>query len=1859
MKNLSTNWLGRITGRLKRRPGNRRPKRSGGSSSVERLQSRQMLTGTALVVDLNPTGASNPDDFTPIGDVTFFVAEDATNGRELWKTDGTAEGTSLVADINPGSASSNPQVLAELDGTIYFAANDGEHGEELWKSDGTAEGTVLVKDIFEGTGDQFPYADVAKSSFPRDLVEVDGTLFFSAESEDGVELWKSDGTESGTVLVKDIFTGSYPFYYNGIYYGQYSNSSLPSELTNVNGTLFFVAEDDTNGQELWKSDGTTDGTVLVKDLFEGTYPYYYNDRYYGAYANSSGPTSLIMLGDLLVFTADDFERGKELFVSDGTAEGTTLLADIQPGANSSLVEDTQFSLVGDRIYFAADDGSSGIEPWSTDGTVGGTFRVADINPGSASSLSPGAAFADLDNVAVFAATDGANGVELWRSDSTSAGTFLVEDINAGESSGLNLSAEILAIDGAVFFAASDGMTGFEVWTSDGTAEGTELFDDIVFGFSSSNPSNFATVNGEVILAANNGASGQELFLLTDRQEIHATLTIFVDGTEVVVPAGIGQNSGTATSQLTTTSAGTLEIQPFADEALQTTTLGDFFDLWRTAAGDAGNNPDATFSSTNLLGNEVDSENLIHMFVNGELTTDFENYVISESDEIVLVYGDDPVISLNTNLGAIVVELFETETPGTVDNFLNYVNDGDYIDSFFHRSVTNFVIQGGGFTTTSDVFSSTAQFGSVPADAPILNEPGLSNVRGTIAMAKTSDPDSATSQFYVNLADSNAFLDDPSSSGGFTVFGQILDMTTVDDIASVPIDFSNFSPFGELPLTETNDLVVIESIVGTGSLSGSKFFDEDGDGVRDTGEQGVAEVRIFIDDNQNGVFDDDEQSALTDSDGNWQFQITPGICTVVAEVSDGHQQTVPSSSGGLTATVEIGRETSGLSFGEADLAATISVSLSSATDSGVSDSDGLTRFDNSSEALAPQFVVSGVQPDSTVTVFADGIEIGSAVTGSADTSVTVTADDSTSLSDGAIEITATQTVGSVVSALSDTVTINVDSTSPQAITSTASDLAMVGSPFTYDVESPDEGETGLTWSLNNAPVGMTINSSTGLIEWTPDESQAVPQSIVILLSDEAGNATTQALNLTVLDAIPAFPDSYTVNEDFPLSVDIDSGVLINDDASVGTLSAALVSGPTNGTLTFRADGTFDYTPQDDFFGTDTFTYQASVDSMFSNVASVSIDVTGSPDEPVVESDSYSIQEDELLSTSPTTGVLANDSDVDGDLLSVVLVEGPENGTLRLNPDGSFVYEPTGNFFGADSFSYQTTDGSFTSDVVTVSLTIESLNDAPLASVDSYSIEEDGTLSINAADGLLSNDSDVESSSLTASVATQPVVGTVDVAADGSFVYTPDEDFFGTDSFTYTASDGEASSAATTVVITVLDQPDAPSAADDSIQVEADSGTTTITPLTNDSSEPDGDENLVITSVTQGTSGGSTAISSDGKSIGYTPVAGFEGTESFTYTIQDDDGLTDTATVSVDVTGADGVISGFVYVDGDADGVRGTGEDGVPGALIRLTGVTNSGTTISLSTLSSTSGFYEFSDLAPGTYQLTETQPRALLDGIDSTASPSAIVGEDQITNLVLESNGNLTENNFGERGLTASQLSIAWFFASSAEPEVMFREAIAQAEEDAGNTGLADSIRAEADQPNSMPIASGDSFETSINQTLTVTADSGVLSNDSDTDGDDLTALLVSPATEGDVVLNADGSFIYIPETDFVGETTFSYSVDDGTSASNVATVSLTVNAQSANAPVANADSYSVLSSGVLNVDAATGLLQNDTDADGNSLTAAAVDLPANGALSLSSDGSFSYTPNGVFFGTDTFTYQVSDGALNSALATVVIEVSLG
>lgn len=435
-----------------------------------------------LVKDIN-TGSGNSIDFgaapgTCYNGFYYFVANNGTNGAELWRTDGTAGNTTLVKDIRPGSAGSNIQKLTVAGGILFFMADDGTNGTELWKTDGTVAGTVMVKNANPGNTTIY-YSD------PLKFFEYNGKLFYVFnDGTQNDELWMSDGTSTGTVRVKDINAGA--------------GGSGISCFEYLGNYLYFPAYDGTT-RGLWKTDGTETGTVQVKGMNKGN-----NSSYIDSLRNFNG--YLWYFGDA------GTGQGTELWRSDGTTIGTALFKDIYPGSNSGLPY--LFTVSGSTMYFVANNGDNAgdnFELWKTDGTPGGTVMVKDLRTGSGSSPAKLTVFGSK---ILFIANDNATGFEreLFISDGTSDGTFKVKKINPTD----NSSVEGFAVCGDIaYFTANDGTYGQELWKTNGTDAGTTLVANInpAGGFTIGARLPFGGCSNRIYFVGNNGTNGDELFAI--------------------------------------------------------------------------------------------------------------------------------------------------------------------------------------------------------------------------------------------------------------------------------------------------------------------------------------------------------------------------------------------------------------------------------------------------------------------------------------------------------------------------------------------------------------------------------------------------------------------------------------------------------------------------------------------------------------------------------------------------------------------------------------------------------------------------------------------------------------------------------------------------------------------------------------------------------------------------------------------------------------------------------------------------------------------------------------------------------------------------------------------------------------------------------------------------------------------------------------------------------------------------------------------------------------------------------------------------------------------------------------------------
>ena len=563
-----------------------------------------------------------------------------------------------------------------------------------------------------------------------------------------------------------------------------------------------------------------------------------------------------------------------------------------------------------------------------------------------------------------------------------------------------------------------------------------------------------------------------------------------------------------------------------------------------------------------------------------------------------------------------------------------------------------------------------------------------------------------------------------------------------------------------------------------------------------------------------------------------------------------------------------------------------------------------------------------------------------------------------------------------------------------------------------------------------------------------------------------------------------------------------------------------------------------------------------------------------------------------------GVLNNDTGGTGTVTATRMTN-PSNGVLALNNNGSFNYTPGENFFGTDSFTYRSSDSTGNSNTATVTLNVTPVNDPPQGSGETYTATEDTPLTV-AFPGLLANDADIDSSAaqLTAAVAAQPGNGSVSVAGNGGFTFTPAANFFGTDSFTYTISDGAASSAPVTVTINVIGTPDAPLPAAD--QYKLFSGT----PLTVNAAtlSPTGTALNLIMAAPETPTGGS---AQPGDTWRYLDNGSDQGTAWRQPGFNDSTWKTGRGEFGYGDSGENR--PEFTLVEDNA----------TPGYVA---GDSNRYITT-----------YFRKVFTVGDWRRLSGPAGSLLrdDGVVIWLNGQRIYFENGLDGAAYNTTTSLTIPN--EATHDAIPLPAAL-------PHLVDGENVMAVEVHQQSPGSSDM-----------------SFD--LGFAVVERPYAGVLSNDTEPEGQPMTAVVETMPAHGSLVLNANGTFTYTPDAGYSGMDSFTYRASDGALTSTPGVVHLTVEPPFNQPPVAVANTYAATEDVTLNVSAALGVLANDSDPEGTPLTAALVSGITNGTLTLNANGSFSYLSNANYNGTDSFSYRASDGLKFSAPVTVTLNIS--
>ena len=780
------------------------------------------------------------------------------------------------------------------------------------------------------------------------------------------------------------------------------------------------------------------------------------------------------------------------------------------------------------------------------------------------------------------------------------------------------------------------------------------------------------------------------------------------------------------------------------------------------------------------------------------------------------------------------------------------------------------------------------------------------------------------------------------------------------------------------------------------------------------------------------------------------------------------------------------------------------------------------------------------------------------------------------------------------------------------------------PLTIDVLANDSDLDG-----NLVPASVTVvsgpahgqasvNVATGAITYTPDPDYNGDDSLLYEISDNGtplpALTSSATVNLTVNavnDAPGAADDAATTDEDTAVRID----VLANDmdvDGNLVPASVAVTQAPAHGaTQVDGATGAITYTPNADYNGTDSFVYAITDDGSptpaQTSQAVVTITINAINDHPAPEADTATTDED----TAVTIDILANDTDVDGNLVpsSVVVASAPSSGTASIDPaTGAITYTPNPDFNGSDAFTYAVADDGSPlparSASADVTITVNAVNDAPVPAADTAATEEDTPVTVPVLD----NDTDVDGALVPGSVivVTPPAHGTTSVdGTTGALTYTPNADYNGADSFEYQVSDDGAPlpalSASATVDITIAPVNDAPRLGDDTAETLEDQPVT-VDVLANDT-DVDGLPVPGTVQVMVPPANGATAVDPATGAITYTPSPNYNGADAFTYQVTDNGlprpELSSSATVEISITAVN-----------DAPDTR-------PSSA-----VTDEDNAVTINVLANDTDID--GNLVPGSVSVV-TLPGHGSAGVNPATGIITYVpnrdyyGEDSFAYTVMDDGA-------PEPALTAQE-----------------------------------SVAVTVNPVNDPPRPRIDAAETEEDTAVEIP----VLDNDTDADAslDPASVTVVVPPDHGSTSVNpATGAITYTPDADYNGPDGFTYRVsDDGyplPALSGTADVLVYIGAVN-DSLIANDDAAATDEDNAVTV----GVLANDTDVDGNPVPASVtvIEAPSNGVASVNAEsGAITYTPNANFNGEDSFVYLIDDDGsplpANFDSATVTITV---
>ncbi|MGI2831661.1 tandem-95 repeat protein, partial [Vibrio alginolyticus] len=859
--------------------------------------------------------------------------------------------------------------------------------------------------------------------------------------------------------------------------------------------------------------------------------------------------------------------------------------------------------------------------------------------------------------------------------------------------------------------------------------------------------------------------------------------------------------------------------------------------------------------------------------------------------------------------------------------------------------------------------------------------------------------------------------------------------------------------------------------------------------------------------------------------------------------------------------------------------------------------------------------------------------------------------------GDAEITYTVTDGALTDQATVNVTVNAVNDTPVVESNIADQtLAEDFTPYSIDLNTAfsdvDNVDGELSFSVSgNSNIQVAIVN--GIATFTPTADWNGSEALTFTATDPSGESVSQTVNFTVAPVADIVADKATVVEDTPTIIKVLGNDTFEGDDKVVSLDTN--NGPANGTVSVNPDGSVTYTPNDNFHGTDSFTYIVTSGGV-SESTTVNVDVTPVNDAPVANDDAATTQED----TAVTIDVLPNDTDIDGDTLRIDSASVPsDQGTVEI-VDGKLVFTPTENFHGDAEITYTITDGALT-DQATVNVTVNAVNDTPVveSSIADQTLAEDFTpysIDLNTAFSDVDNVDGELSFSVSGNSNIQVAI------VNGIATFTPTADWNGSEALTFTATDPSGESVSQTVNFTVA--PVADIVADNATVVE--DTPTIIKVLGNDTFE--GDDKVVSLDTNNGPANGTVSVNPDG-SVTYTPNDNYHGTDSFTYIVTSG-GVSESTTVNVDVTP---VNDAPVATNDNAV----TDED-TPVTIDVLPNDTDiDGDTLSIQSASVPE--------AQGTVEIVDGKlvftPAENFNGdaeITYTVSDGALTDQATVNVTVNAVNDTpVVESNLADQTLAEDftpysiDLNTAFSDVDNVDGELSFSVSGNSNIQVAIVNGIA-TFTPTADWNGSEALTftatdpSGESVSQTVNFTVApvadIVADNATVVEDTPTiikvlgndtfEGDDKVVSLDSnngPAN-GTVSVNPDGSVTYTPNDNYHGADSFTYIVTSG-GVSESTTVNVDVTPVN-DAPVATNDNAVTDEDTPVTID----VLPNDTDVDGDTLSIQSASVPSDQGKVEIIDGKLVFTPAENFHGDAEITYTVSDGALTDQ-ATVNVTVN--